>query len=290
MHQAPIGLLLLFCGVLLNGWAPGAFGRDIHYPRSDEVWRTAYPVELLTRALALSDKPYRVLPSDYEAPKARNFLNLSQRRHVEVVWSMTSREREAHHRPVRIPLNRGLMGHRLALVRASDADLLAPVRDLQGLRQFTAGQMYVWTDTRILTGNDITVVPGSSYEALFRMLAAGRFDYFPRAVTEVQQELVQNQPLGLALDRHLILRYPTAMYFFVHQDDLELAADLEAGLEQMIRSGEFAALFERHFGELIRQLNLPGRRIINLHNPLLPAETPLCRRELWFSDYCGSTE
>lgn len=288
MRHALIRYLLLCASLWLTCWAPAGLGRDIYYPRSDDAWRTAYPVEILTGALAKSGKPYRVLASAYQAPKARNFLNLAQRRHVDVIWSMTSQEREAHHRAVRIPLNRGLMGHRLALVRSGDADLLAGVTDLASLRQFTAGQMYIWSDTQILNANELTVVPGASYDALFRMLAAGRFDYFPRAVTEVGQELQQYGELGLSLDPYLILRYPSAMYFFVHQDDLELARDIEAGLEQMIASGEFAAIFEGHFGQLIRDLNLPGRRIINLHNPLLPPETPLCRRELWFSDYCGT--
>lgn len=260
--------------------------RTVVYPKSSDDWRAAHPVALLRQALELSPNCYRIISSEHEAPKARNFLRLRQRQGLDIVWSMTTREREALHLPVRIPLNKGLMGYRVALIRASQPDLLSEVASLASLRQFTAGQMYVWSDTEILIQNQITVVPGSGYEALFRMLVAGRFDYFPRSVTEVLQELKREPVHGLLLDPHLIIRYPAAMYFFVHPDDQQLAHDIEAGLRRMIETGEFEALFQRYFGELIAELKLPERRVIALENPLLPEVTPLCERALWWADMC----
>ncbi|AFU99604.1 substrate-binding periplasmic protein [Simiduia agarivorans] len=258
--------------------------RQLVYPKSSDHWRAAYPVELLRSALANSPRCYQIRASEHEAPKARNFLRLRNRLGLDVVWSMTTREREQSHRPIRIPLNKGLMGNRVALVRADQTDLLAGVKNLEQLRQFSAGQMYVWSDTEVLVANQLTVVPGSGYAALFRMLVAGRFDYFPRSVTEVLQEL-EHQP-QLALDPHLIIRYPAAMYFFVHPDDVELAGDIEAGLRRMIAEGDFDDLFQHYFGDLISQLKLPERRVIALKNPLLPEATPLCEKDLWWVDMC----
>lgn len=284
MSAARIVCLILWMLAAAGSWADASQCRQLVYPQSSDHWRAAYPVQLLRSALANSPRCYQIHASEYEAPKARNFLRLANRQGLDVVWSMTTREREQNHRPIRIPLNKGLMGNRVALVRAHQRDLLAAVTNLAELRQFSAGQMYVWSDTDILLANAITVVPGSGYEALFRMLVAGRFDYFPRSVTEVLQELEQ-QPT-LALDAHLIIRYPAAMYFFVHPEDEQLARDIESGLRNMIATAEFDRLFMQYFGDLIAELKLPERQVINLVNPLLPAETPLCERALWWVDMC----
>lgn len=264
--------------------------RFLFYPKSNDDWRAAYPVEMLTRALALSGANYQLQASVEDVPKARNFLNLANNRDVDVVWSMTNVEREAEHLAIKIPLHRGLMGHRVALVRSSEPDILAHVSSLEGLKQFTAGQMYAWSDTKILTSQDIIVVPGSSYTTLFRMLVAGRFDYFPRSITEVSQELQHNAAMGISLDRHLLIRYPAAMYFFVNKNDTKLAADIERGLEMMLASGEFVQRFEHYYGDVIRELQLESRIPIDLQNPYLPADTPVCRRELWWADLCPTKQ
>lgn len=282
-HAGFLAVLWLMTYSLIS-FADGS--RVLLYPRANDDWRAAYPVELLSLALAASGKDYVLHPGSIEVPKARNFLNLANHRDMDVVWSMTNIEREQNHLPIRIPIVKGLMGYRLALIRAKEPEILAGVHNLAQLKQFNAGQMYVWTDAKILTSQGISVVPGANYESLFRMLAAGRFDFFPRSVTEVSQELEQVESMGIALDQHLLIRYPTAMYFFVNKTDTELAADIEAGLEKVLASGEFDALFERYFADLIRNLHLETRRAIDLNNPLLPAATPLCRTELWWMNLC----
>ncbi|BFM09886.1 transporter substrate-binding domain-containing protein [Simiduia litorea] len=260
--------------------------RVLLYPKSSDDWRAAYPVDMLSRALALSGTNYQLRAGAEDVPKARNFLNLSTNHGVDVVWSMTSVERETEHLAIKIPLNRGLMGYRVALVRRAEPDILAGVSNLEQLKQFTAGQMYVWSDTKILTSQGLVVVPGSNYDTLFRMLVAGRFDFFPRSVTEVSQELALHAAMGISLDQHLLIRYPAAMYFFVNKQDTKLAADIERGLEMLLTSGEFMQRFDRYYGDVIRELHLESRTPIDLNNPYLPEDTPLCRRELWWADLC----
>jgi hypothetical protein len=80
------------------------------------------------------------------------------------------------------------------------------------------------------------------------------------------------------------------MYFFVNKKDVALAADIEKGLELMLASGEFLQLFNQYFGALIEQLALESRVRIDLENPFLPAQTPLCRRELWWANSCPSEQ
>ncbi|UTA47896.1 transporter substrate-binding domain-containing protein [Simiduia sp. 21SJ11W-1] len=260
--------------------------RKVFYPAAEESWRATFTVNVLTRALALSGAPYALVPSAKVEPKARNFHNLLRRNGIDVVWSQTSIEREQHYRAVRIPLNKGLMGSRLGLIRESQPRLLAGVTNLKQLSQFSIGQLYAWSDTKILTHHGLTVVPGTGYNSLFRMLAAGRFDVFLRSVTEVGAELEHKRELGLMLDPFVLVQYPAAMYFFVQKEDAVLAQHIEAGLEAMLASGEFDAMFQAEYGDLISRYKLHERQLIWLSNPLLPEDTPLCRRELWWMDMC----
>ena len=84
------------------------------------------------------------------------------------------------------------MGYRVALVRAAVQDILSGVKTSEWLQRSTAGQMYVWSNTKILNSQGLVMVLSNNYKTLFRMLVAGRFDYCRRFVTEVSQELALN--------------------------------------------------------------------------------------------------
>ena len=57
------------------------------------------------------------------------------------------------------------------------------------------------------------MVVGSLYDALFNMLRKQRFDCFLRSVIEIEEELKQHPEL--AIEPHLVFRYPLALLFFV---------------------------------------------------------------------------
>lgn len=201
---------------------------------------------------------------------------------LDLLWSMTSEEREQQLLPVRIPIDRGLMGWRLLLIRRSDAERFAAIRTLETLRDLTAGQLHDWPDTGILRANGMTVGTTSVYGSLFTMLSRGRVDYFPRSVLEIQDEMQQfGSALDLMIAPGLMLRYPTANYFFVHRQNAQLAAELQRGLERLLDEGTLHSLFMSHFRARLKPLRLAERRELLLRNPLLPAATPLQRTELW---------
>ena len=61
---------------------------------------------------------------------------------------------------------------------------------------------------------------------------------------------------GINLDKHLLIRFPLAMYYFVIKDDVAPAEDIGRGLELMLASGEFVQRFDYYLGDLIEQLGL----------------------------------
>lgn len=202
---------------------------------------------------------------------------------IDLLWTMTSKERERQLLPVRIPLYKGLIGWRVALLGEGRGQLLADVRTLDDLRAYSAGQGHDWPDVNILRAAGLTVVTSSDYEPLFSMLNQQRFDYFPRGVIEVENEYLAHRDSGISIDPNILLYYPTAFYFFVAPGNKTLASLLETGLERAIADGSFDRLFRQFHAGALRRLQLDKRVIIRLPNPLLPAETPLQRKELWYS-------
>lgn len=240
----------------------------------------SYPALLLQRALEAAGQPATLEPTPELIPQNRALQELGAGRRLDVVWTMTSVEREQQARPVRLPLFKGLYGWRLLLATPALAAELARVRTLGELRRFTFVQGHEWPDTAILQANGLTVVTSARYEAMFKQLALGRVDAFPRSVEEVWWEQERHGE-GLVVVPGLCLHYPAPVYFFVAQDEAGLADAIELGLQRLRASGSFDRLFRQHHGDDLARARLGARRVVELRNPLLPPQTPLQKPELW---------
>ena len=277
------------CGLLLVSLLTPPLQADdsgtLRYPRraDGDEFRSIYALAQLQLALDKAGSALRLEPSHYSMEQERALVNLEHNDRLDVAWSMTSHEREQRLLPVRIPLDKGLFGWRIALLPKDRVQLLKDVRNLEDLRQFSAGQGHDWPDSEILRGHGLPVRVSSSYGSLFRMLQAQRFDYFPRSVIEIWDELEHPRAKQLVVDPHVLLHYPTAMYFFFSRKRPELAETVRIGMEKAIADGSFERLFQQHFAASLQRAQLDQRQLIELHNPLLPSATPLQRRELWFT-------
>jgi hypothetical protein len=263
-----------------------ARAETVTYPQSGSPGdaRDVYPIKLLQMALdKAGTTPYVLQVSDVPMLQARSFLELAHGNRLRVAWGMTSIERETKLLPIRIPIFKGLIGWRLALVREDRSEAFDTVHDVQGLRRLVAGQGHDWPDTAILRGNGMEVIGVPGYDSLFRMLAAGRFDYLPRSMVEIWAEEEQHRKEGIVIDQHLLIRYRTAFYFFTNKSDTGLADTIRTGLERAIADGSFDKLFCAQYAPEIARAKLVRRTVVDLVNPFLPPETPLARKELWFT-------
>lgn len=242
-----------------------------------------YVRRLLELALSRVDSKAKVGMVEVDMTQGRTLIELaSGDSSFDVIWTVTDRRRESSGLlPIRIPIDRGLFGWRLLLVRRRELAKWSEVRTLADLANHVAGQGHDWPDTTILRGNGLQVGTSSDYEALFRMLAAGRIDYFPRSIVEIDAELATGRYPDLAVAPQLMLHYPAAAYLFVGPHRPELAAALRAGLEAAVADGSFQRLHREFYGPFLKAHPVPPGRVLRLSNPLLPAETPLERRELW---------
>ncbi|MDX5406585.1 MAG: transporter substrate-binding domain-containing protein [Chromatiaceae bacterium] len=235
-----------------------------------------YYVQLLTQALGYSSEQFQLQPATEFISQSRALRELSQDSGVvDICWSMTSIEREQFLTPIRIPLNRGLLGWRLLLTQTAQPLQL----DAKNNRLLLV-QGHDWPDTQILKANEFRVHAADDFYAMFTMVEKGRADAMPRAVIEIEQELA-TVAKQLHIAPNIMLYYPTAQYFFVSPDDQQLAQAIEYGLRQMLADGSFEQLFQAQYGQSLQRLLASPRQVLILKNPLLPAATPLSDSQLW---------
>lgn len=276
----------LLLSALLTSLCPVVTAAEkVYYPRPESASdpRTEYPVKLLELAIQKSGAQYELLPSELTMPQGRAITEVgSNAGNVHIVWTMTSKDREQKLLPIRIPIYKGLIGWRLPLVTKGKANQFKDIKSLADMKPFQAGQGHDWPDTEIIRANGLTVFGAPNYEGLFKMLENGRFGYFPRSVAEIWPEAEAHASQGIVVDNHIALHYPAAFYYFVNNNNKKLADALNAGLEKAIADGTFEKLFQQYYEPIIKRSGLDKRVIIELKNPLLPPETPLQRKELWF--------
>ncbi len=229
--------------------------------------------------------PYQmVMGANMNGLRAVEELQLKK---LNIVVRATSPELEQAFLPIRIPLDKGLLGYRIFLIRKQIQPLLDRVQTLDQLRKFSVGQHNSWTDVSVLEQSGFKVVRGGNYEGLFGMLANARFDLFSRSVKEVGAEFLANQKRypDLVIERNLMLHYPLPPYLFVRRDGAgeQLAARIEAGLNIMIKDGSFDRMFNAMKAPLEKEFNMTGRRLFRIPNPLLSPETPLRNSDLWYN-------
>lgn len=280
-------LLLAFVGILSTTYAQEIREtKEIRFPRLDIKVdpNEAYLDELLHLILKNTKHHYSLTPTHGRMQQERSIYEMTKSDGlVDLMWTMTTDEREKKLIPIRLPIDKGLIGWRIALITAKNRHAFATIRSIEDLRVYLAGQERDWPDVGILRANQLPVTTSNAYEPLFKMLIAGRFDYFPRSIFEVYSDIENHKEHALEADQNIVIYYPSAYYFFVSPHRPKLAEDLQIGFEKIIANGSFEKLFQKHNQASIDKANIKQRIIIRLKNPSLNANSmPLHRPELWF--------
>ncbi|GGA72624.1 hypothetical protein GCM10011369_13000 [Neiella marina] len=243
-----------------------------------------YFIELIELALSKVGKTHAFeLQQTAEALNQDQVVEGIKSGSVSILWAGTQPAYEQSMRPIRVPLLKGLQGHRLFIINKNNQSNFNHINSLADLQTLNAGQGRSWGDTQILRDAGLNVVTAVKKESLFYMVDGGRFDYFPLAVHEPWDEIRARPDLDLSVDKELLLVYPMPMYFFVSQDNEELAQAIEQGLNIAIADGSFDQVFYQapHIKSALQQAQLANRRVIEINNPNLSPATPLDRKELW---------
>lgn len=270
----------------------GADVTEVRYPVIPPPYGLFYDYfsKVLDLALAKTAPqygPYRLTAVDLKANNPRLNKLLEDGEAINVLLASPNRERHERLRAVNIPLDKGLLGYRVMMIRSQDAERFAAVRQVEDLKRIRIGQGHDWEDAHILAAAGFDLERPSDFTTLFDMLAGGRFLGFPRAIYEIGPEIehyMAQGHQGIEAERTVMIHYPSTRIAYVNRNNEALARRLETGLRMAITDGSFDRLFHHH-PMVVRALtvaNFRHRRIFEVANPRLPPDFPLSDPTLWF--------
>lgn len=268
-------LLILVAGLWLAAESSpaGLPVREVIYPAITERAAGDYGYKVLDLALSKSGRPYRLrlTTQTMNQERARQLLLSGG---ISIMDCGTSQEFEDKFRTVYFPIDRGLSGYRLLIVKRGGSAATPAFRNLADLRGKTAGQGVGWADNAILEHAGIRVKT-APFESLFSLVELGRVDFFPLGAEEVFGFLERYRnlvPSGVVEPR-VALHYLFGRLFFVNKKDAELQNMVMAGLTKAFEDGSFQALLgsDPFFQNALVQAHLKERTIIELENPNLTA-------------------
>ena len=242
-----------------------------------------YAIDMIKLALSKVNVPYElaVREAHLSTMRLREGLDNDE---IDIIWTATNSKMEENYQPIRVPLYKGLLGYRILIVHKDNKHMFDDVHTMDDVLKHSYGQGFGWTDTTIMQASGLEVVTTPKYHGLFHMADGQRFDGFPRGVHEPWSEVASRPQLDLTIDENVMFVYKMPYYLFVSNHRPELALDLRKGFEIAIADGSFDRQFfqDPTVRMVMEKAKLDQRRVFNLINPDLPAETPLDRKELWF--------
>ena len=274
-------LIQIFCALLPTA---SASETTIRYFPAGPIYEYRWKLlELALSHVQKSDETVRLAPFTEDVTQNRG-MQLLQSGAIDVIALGTNAERESRMVPIRIDILRGIVGFRIFVIRAADQARIARMDEASLRKQLTFGLNSQWADLPIMRANGFTVETSSSYENLFGMLTAGRFDAFPRGLNEAGRELderKQSYP-QLAVEQTKALYFPYPVYFWVSKENAALGQRIERGLKLALDDGSFRKLFETYHAAEIAMLAKEKRQVIRLDNPVLPAGTAETDTRWWW--------
>ena len=254
---------------------------NCHGPESTKDVRYRFHWQVLEKALELTKDEYGAyqINPGFFIPEDRQ-LELMEKKsdRLNVMIRETNAEFEKKFEPVRIPIDRNLIGYRILLIAKEKQKEFSKVQSLSDLKKFRFVQGAGWGDIQILQKAGLQVQSELYYDDLFKNTARKKYDALPRGLTEVQNEQIRYSALHpqLVTESKLLLYYPLPTYFWFHQspEGKKLAQRVTKGMKKMIASGVYDKLFQSHFSEQLKALDLKKRLFISIENPYLPTNPP----------------
>lgn len=255
------------------------------YPRMPERPTDGYAYQLLRLALEASGRPFTLSLTPEDLPSVRAFKSLEAG--AFNVMDAGAAPRLAERAMVLpFPLDQGLCGYRVMLVRRDRVAALRQVRDLPDLRRLSFGQGPDWVDNYILRAAGLTVQE-AEFLALFRMLEAGRFDAFPLGADEAAGLLDNFRHLAPSVEvlEDWCLHYRFARVLVVRRGQTALRDALNVGLRAIFSDGRAQALLRRdaRLGPVLSGQRPLPERILQLPNPQWTRAFDAIPEPLWFA-------
>ncbi|SIQ13975.1 hypothetical protein SAMN05880590_102223 [Rhizobium sp. RU35A] len=276
--------IALAASCLVNS-AQAADTLDIYYNSAGGKEKTL-GYQVLQLAIEKSGKPYVLKPSPTGYSSNAGMVDaIANGAQIDIAWVNAAKAVSAKLLSVPFPIDRGLGGYRLFLIDGARQAEFSRVKTLENLKAFIALQGTGWADVDVMRKSGLTVRTGPQ-KNLYRMTMGRRGDYFARGVNEAlneQAKQVADVP-GLAVEKTLVLQYPSASIFYVSKSRPDLRDDLMRGLEQAWKDGSFDKVFQANpdIRLAFDKGDLKTRTILKIPNPNLPEDILAMDARYWF--------
>ncbi|WP_016956474.1 transporter substrate-binding domain-containing protein [Catenovulum agarivorans] len=202
---------------------------------------------------------------------------------ADVTYFPAEKQVEKQLIPIRIPIYKGLMGYRFLLINSKTQAKYDAIMDVSQLKGLIKGTGTRWRMTEVYESHNFLNVKAEKNHSLFKMLNAGRIDYTTRGVIEAAETLnsIERHFPNLKIENSILLYTELPIYFFVGTHNPKLAKRIEAGLLQMIESGQFDKIFYAFYKTIPTSLTLKNRKVFHVENPFLSTETKENALNFW---------
>lgn len=260
----------LFSYAYITSVDPQSFDVVIPGPHQGKSVRNPFIEELLALIFTNQNLTLNLIYHQQELGQNRVVKQLSENIDIDLNWSVTNTEREQKLLAIKHPIYQGLIGWRVLFILPSNSKSFEAVKSINDLMKFTAVQRFDWADFDILKENNLPVEGNFSYINQSKAVVDGLVDYFPRSVLEAQREISTARNKNLKIEENLLLKYPSAHYFFVNKNNKVLANIIKNGFKALIENGEYQSLFSQYFAENLKALKVKNRTVIHLTNSSMP--------------------
>lgn len=234
--------------------------------------KAAHNTEVIRRALEITEPeygPFKLERVNLTMSSARMLKALAGGELINTAIVPASEVWDKHNIAIRLPARQGLLSYRLLLVNKADLPRFEKINSLKELNHFTAGLHKGWLTTEIFKLNHLSVMEIAHFEGLFLMLNRRRFDYIPRDVYDIYDELSARQIMlkDIVVEPTIALYIPTSSYVYVSPEETRLAKRIDSGVRKLLASGELKEILIKYYANDINRANLNGRKIFEIENP-----------------------
>lgn len=255
------------------------------YPNIDGLATNGIGYQTLKLALEKSGNSYTVTVDKPTVNQDRAAAMLESGQ-IDVMDTGVDKEFSARFDPIYRPMDRGLLGWRIFIIRKDRELAFAKVKTLEDLRKYIAGQGINWPDGAILKSAGIKIQFAPHVKNLISMVDKKRFDFLPLGIEEAYGflRLYGNGSPNLTVERTLVLVYPYGNLFYIKKGNPKLKAAIEKGMDTALKDGSLQKLLESHamFRDAFGLADIKHRKIIKINNQNLPDEFKKIDTAWWY--------
>lgn len=275
MTLRPILLFVAFLVFTLPSWSIGIKVSD---SRANNFYMDA-----LVWVLDKSGAEYELIQTEHSMSSQVRKVALVRNGDLDVMYAGTTVEMEEALEPVRFPITRGLIGSRVFIINKKYQDEYRYIKGIDDLKKYSGVLSFGWPEKEIFEAVGLKQKE-QLYADIFYGINQGSRYYFPRGILEAYSELIDKKTLeNLVVEENILLRYRSAVLFFVHPDNKKLKAILEEGFRKGYEDGSYIEFLYNHplIKESFVKSNLDNRLVIEIANPFFPENTANIPAQYW---------